>query len=112
VIRVTCIIRPHRLEQVKSAIASLGISGLNVTDVRGVGNSPEKPSWFGGEEHLVAMPIKAKIEVIAPNELEEPLIDAIIENARTGEAGDGKIFIEKVIDAVRIRTAERGDTAV
>jgi nitrogen regulatory protein PII len=111
-IRLTCMIRPHKLEQVKSAIASLGVTGLNVTDVRGVGNSAEKPNWFAGEEHLVALPIKSKIEVIAPDDLAQPLIDAILENARTGEPGDGKIFVEKVIDAIRIRTAERGDAAV
>lgn len=83
-----------------------------MSDVRGVGNSPEKPNWFAGEEHLVALPIKCKIEVIATEDLKGPLIDAIIENARTGEPGDGKIFVENVLDAVRIRTAERGDSAV
>jgi nitrogen regulatory protein P-II 1 len=105
-------IRPHKLEQVKSAIAALGVTGLNVTDVRGVGNSPERPNWFAGEEHLVALPIKSKVEVVAPDDLAQALIDAILENARTGEPGDGKIFVEKIIDAVRIRTAERGDAAV
>jgi nitrogen regulatory protein P-II 1 len=105
-------IRPHKLEQVKSAIDSLGVTGLNVTDVRGVGNSPETPSWFAGEQHLVALPIKAKLEVVAPDELKDALIESILENARTGEPGDGKIFVEKVVDAIRIRTAERGDSAV
>jgi nitrogen regulatory protein PII len=105
-------IRPHKLEQVKSGIAALGVTGLNVTDVRGVGNSPEKPSWFAGEEHLVALPIKAKIEVVAQDELKDALVQSILENARTGEPGDGKIFIERIVDAVRIRTAERGDSAV
>jgi len=111
-VRITCMIRPHKLEQVKSAIASLGVSGLNVTDVRGVGNSPEKPSWFAGEQHLVALPIKAKLEVIAPDELKDALVESIVQNARTGEPGDGKIFVEKIVDAIRIRTAERGDSAV
>jgi len=111
-LRITCLIRPHRLEQVKSAIASLGITGLNVSDVRGVGNSPEKTTWFGGQEHLVALPLKSKLEVVAPDDLKNAIIEAIIENARTGEDGDGKIFIEKVVDAVRIRTGERGESAV
>jgi nitrogen regulatory protein P-II 1 len=105
-------IRPHKVEQVKSAIASLGVTGLNVTDVRGAGNSPEKPNWFAGEEHLVALPIKSKLEVVAPDELKDALIESILENARTGEPGDGKIFVERVVDAVRIRTGERGDSAV
>lgn len=111
-VRITCMIRPHRLEGVKSAIASLGVSGLNVADVRGVGNSPEKASWFAGEEHLVALPIKSRLEVVAADELQEPIIEAIIENARTGEPGDGKIFVEKVRDAIRIRTEERGESAI
>jgi len=107
-----CLIRPHKLEQVKSAIASLGVTGLNVSDVRGVGNSPEKATWFGGQEHMVALPLKSRLEVVAPDDLKDAIVQAILENARTGEDGDGKIFIEKVVDAVRIRTGERGETAV
>lgn len=111
-LRITCLIRPHKLEQVKSAIAALGISGLNVSDVRGVGNSPEQANWFAGQEHLVALPLKSKLEVIAPDDLKEAIVDAILENARTGEPGDGKIFIERMADAIRIRTGERGDSAI
>jgi nitrogen regulatory protein P-II 1 len=88
--RITCMIRPHRLEAVKSAIAALNVSGLNVSDVRGTGNSPESAAWFGGEEH----------------------VEAILEHARTGEPGDGKIFVETVVDALRIRTGERGEAAL
>lgn len=105
-------IRPHRLEQVKTAISELGVTGLHVTDVRGVGNSAEKPNWFGGEEHLIALPIKAKIEVVAEDALKEPIIAAILENAKTGEPGDGKVFVERITDAIRIRTGERGVSAV
>ncbi len=111
-IRITCYIRPHRLEPVKSAIASLGVNGMTVSDVRGTGNSPETSQWFGGQESLVAMPIRSKIEVVAPDDLQEQIVDAILENAQTGEPGDGKIFISKIEDAVRIRTSERGDAAV
>ena len=112
VTRITCILRPHRLEQVKSAIAALGVSGLNVSDVRGTGNSPESAAWFAGEEHLIALPIKSKIEVIAPDDMAEAIVAAILDNGKTGEAGDGKIFIERVADAVRIRTGERGKAAL
>jgi nitrogen regulatory protein PII len=110
--RITCVIRPHRVEQVKSAIASLGVSGMNVSDVRGVGTSPEKPSWFAGEEHFVAMPLRSKIEVVCADELAESIVEAILDNARTGEPGDGKIFVEKVADVIRIRTEERGEIAI
>jgi nitrogen regulatory protein P-II 1 len=111
-VRITCMIRPHRLEQVKSAIAALGVSGLNVSDVRGTGNSPESASWFAGEEHLISLPIKSKIEVIVPDELVERIVEAILENARTGEPGDGKVFLEPIQDAVRVRTGERGEAAL
>ncbi len=110
--RITCMIRPHRLEAVKSAIAALGVSGLNVTDVRGTGNSPETAAWFGGDEHLIALPLKSKIEVIVHDELKDAVVDAILEHARTGEPGDGKIFVEAVADALRIRTGERGEAAL
>jgi len=111
-IRVTCYIRPHRLEQVKSAIAVLGVTGMTVSDARGAGNSPERSPWLGGAEQVVALPIKSKVEVVAPDDLEGPLVDAVIRNARTGEPGDGKIFIERIGDAIRVRTGERGDAAV
>lgn len=111
-VRVVCYIRPHRVEQVKSAIASLGVTGMTVSDARGTGNSPERSSWLGDESHLVVLPIKSKIEVVVPDELREALIEKIVENARTGEPGDGKIFVERLCDAIRVRTGERGDPAI
>jgi nitrogen regulatory protein P-II 1 len=109
---MTCYIRPHRLEQVKTAIAAVGVSGMSVSDVRGTGNSPERSAWFSGSENVLALPIRSKIEVVAPDDLQEQLIEVVVQNARTGEPGDGKIFIERVVDAVRVRTAERGDLAI
>lgn len=111
-LRIVAYIRPHRLEQVKTAIASLGISGMSAGDVRGTGNSAEASTWFGGEQQFVAMPIKAKIEAVVPDEMMEEMIAAIIEGARTGEPGDGKIFVEPVLDAIRVRTRESGSDAI
>jgi nitrogen regulatory protein P-II 1 len=110
--RVTCYIRPHKLESVKSAIAALGVTGMSVSDVRGAGNSPETTDWFGGAEGLIALPIRARVEVVAQDDQIEAIVQSIIENARTGEQGDGKIFVEPVNDAIRIRTQERGEAAV
>jgi len=110
--RVTCYIRPHRLESVKSAIAALGISGMSVSDVRGTGSSPEQSQWFGGTETLIALPVRAKVEVVVGDELAEPMVQAILANAHTGEPGDGKIFLERIGDAVRVRTNERGEMAI
>lgn len=106
--RIVAMIRPHRLDEVKTAIANLGVTGLTVNDVRGAGASPERPTLLGGAEILIALPIKAKITVVVPDELVEAVIEAIIDQARTGEPGDGKIFVEPVDDALRIRTGERG----
>jgi nitrogen regulatory protein P-II 1 len=111
--RVTFFIRPHRLEAVKSAVAALGVSGMSVSDVRGMGNSAETTEWFGGaEDGVVPLPIRAKVEVVVADELADQIVAAILDNAQTGESGDGKIFLERVEDAVRIRTAERGEAAI
>jgi nitrogen regulatory protein P-II 1 len=111
-VRITCIIKPHRLEAVKSAVAALGVTGLTVADVRGTGNSPEATDWLGGDDRLIALPIRSKLMVVVADELVEAVIATISENARSGESGDGKIFIERIQDAVRVRTEERGDAAV
>lgn len=111
-VRVVCYLRPHRLEGVKSAVASIGVSGMTVSDVRGTGNSPESTEWLGGDPNLISLPIRSKVEIVVPKELQEEVVEAILENARTGEDGDGKIFIEPVEDAVRVRTEERGETAI
>jgi nitrogen regulatory protein P-II 1 len=110
--RITAFIRPHRLEQVKSAVAALGVSGMNVADVRGTGNSQETAQWFAGEGQVIALPIRARIEVVVNDDLRDSVVDAIVENARTGEPGDGKLFVEEVADALRVRTGERGVSAV
>ena len=110
--RVTCYIRPHKLETVKSAIAALGVSGMSVSDVRGAGNSPEISDWFGGTQGLIALPIRSRIEIVAQDDLTEGIISAIIDNAQPGKEGDGKIFIEPILDAIRIRTEEHGEAAV
>jgi nitrogen regulatory protein P-II 1 len=111
-VRVTCVIRPHKLEQVKSAIAALGVSGMNVADVRGRGSSEEPSGWFGGETVVVPLPLKSKIEVVTADDMVDQVVRSILANARTGEPGDGKIFLERVEDAVRIRTGERGSAAI
>lgn len=111
-IRIVCYIRPHKLEAVKSAISAVGVSGLSVSDVRGTGNSEETPGWFGGEQQLIALPIRSKLEVVVPDELKEDIVQAILDQVQSGEAGDGKIFVEPIIDAIRVRTEERGPEAI
>jgi nitrogen regulatory protein P-II 1 len=111
-IRIVAYIKPHRLEPVKSAVAALGVTGMNVADVRGAGNSPERASLFSGDASVIGLPIRSRIEVVAEDALRDEIVDAIVASARTGEPGDGKIFVERIVDAVRIRTSERGDAAI
>lgn len=85
---------------------------MSVTEVRGTGNSEEKATFFGGQQQLIALPIRSRIEVVAPNELQDEIIAAILDQAQSGEHGDGKIFVEPIVDAVRIRTEERGSEAI
>lgn len=109
--RIICFVRPHRLELIKTAIASLDITGLSVAEVRGTGNSPESAPW-GAVAGVAPLPIRSRLEVVVRDEQVEPVIEAILANGRTGETNDGKIFIEEIVDAIRIRTQERGDSAV
>lgn len=111
-IRVTAIIRPHRLEAVKTAISGLGVSGMTVSDVRGAGAGPEGSALLGSQAIAVSLSLKSKIEVMAPKDMQQPLIDAIIGAAWTGEPGDGKIFVEEIWDVLRVRTKERGEPAL
>ena len=110
-IKVTAYIKPHRLEPVKSAMAAEGVNGLSVGDVRGIGNSAEDSSIIRGQG-VLALPIRARLEAVVADEIAETVVAAILASCSTGEKDDGKIFLERVQDAVRIRTLERGDQAV
>jgi nitrogen regulatory protein P-II 1 len=110
VVRILAFIRPHQLEAVKSAIAALGVGGLNVTDAKGRGNSEEKEARFLTEVDVLRM--RSRLEVVCDDKLKDEVVDAILETARTGQPGDGKIFVEPILEAVRIRTGERGTPAL
>lgn len=110
-VRIIAFIRPHQLEAVKSAIAAVpGVGGLNVTDAKGRGNSEEKEQRFMTEVDVLRM--RSRVEVVCAEDLKDPVVRAILEAARTDQPGDGKIFVEPVLDAVRIRTGERGSPAI
>lgn len=108
--RILAFIRPHQLEAVKSAIAAVGVGGLNVTDAKGRGNSDEREQRFMTEVDVLRM--RSRVEVVCPDDLKDEVIEAILETARTGQPGDGKIFVEQISDAVRIRTGEKGRSAI
>jgi len=111
-VRVVAYIRPHKLEEVKTAIVAEGVTGMTVSEARGTGSGSEASDWFRGREHVVSLPARIKIEVVIPAEMQERIVEAIVQSARTGREGDGKVFVLPELDAVRIRTGERGEAAL
>ena len=110
--RVEAIIKPFKLEQVKEALADLGIDGLTVSTVKGFGRQKGHMEIYRGSEYAVDFQPKIKVEVVLADCFVKRAVDAIVAAARTGKTGDGKVFIAPVDDAVRIRTEETGDIAL
>ena len=111
--KIEAIVRPERMEAVKEALAVAGFVGMNIVNVTGRGvQKGIVHTGRGGEEYRVDMLPKSKIELVVPDADTERAVSTIIEAARTGSIGDGKIFISPVADAVRVRTGERGDAAL
>src|SRR5512136_608747 len=109
---IVAIIRPHRLQDVKEALASIGVTGLTVTDVRGAGKQKGQVERYRGSEYNIDLHAKCKIEVATADEQSEPVVQAIRASAYTGEIGDGKIFMLSLDDCLRIRTGERGEDSL
>jgi len=110
--KIEAIIKPFKLEDVKEALASLGVEGMTVSEVRGHGRQKgHKESYRGGEYSVDLLP-KVKLEVVLQENIVENAVNTIISHASTGKIGDGKIFLYKVEEAIRIRSQERGAAAV
>ncbi len=110
--RIEAIIKPFKLDAVREALMALGVRGMTVTEVRGFGRQRGHTELYRGSEYQIDLLPKIKIETVVPDELVPEAIEAIVESAGTGEIGDGKIFVLPVEDVVRIRTRERGETAL
>jgi nitrogen regulatory protein P-II 1 len=110
--RITAIIKPFKLDEVREAMAAVGISGLTVTEVKGFGRQKGHTELYRGAEYAVDFLPKVKIEVIVTDDAAQRTIDSIVGAARTGKIGDGKIFVTNVDGVVRIRTGETGADAV
>ncbi len=110
--RVEAIIKPFKLEEIKEALAGVGIQGLTVSEVKGFGRQKGHKELYRGAEYVVEFLPKVKVEVIVADEQLQAVVDAIVKAASTGRIGDGKIFISPIEDAVRIRTGESGDIAI
>ncbi|MEY4914513.1 MAG: P-II family nitrogen regulator [Armatimonadaceae bacterium] len=111
-IKIEAVIRPQRLDEVKTALDDLGVTGMTVTEVRGSGKQKGYTQHYRGAEYTVNLIQKLKLEIVAADNEVNRIVDAISAAARTGEIGDGKIFLSPVLDAIRIRTGERGSDAV
>ncbi|MGD1083950.1 MAG: P-II family nitrogen regulator [Verrucomicrobiota bacterium] len=110
--KIEAIIKPFRLEDVKSALHKLGIDGMTVVEVKGFGRQKGHTELYRGSEYTVDFLPKLKIELVLPDSAVDAAVNAIVESARTGKIGDGKVFIHTIDDAVRIRTHEKGDLAL
>ena len=109
---ITAIIKPFKLDDVREAVAEVGINGITVTEVKGFGRQQGHTELYRGAEYVVDFLPKARIELAVSEDLAERVIEAIVEAARTGKIGDGKIFVTELEQAIRIRTGEVGPAAV
>ncbi len=107
--KIEAIIRPEKLEVVRKGLAAVGYSGLMITEIEGHGKQKGVFQQWRGEKYKVELLPKLKIEIIAKNEEVDRIVKAIVDSARTGEIGDGKIFISPIDDAIKIRTGEKGE---
>ena len=110
--KIEAIIKPFKLDEVKEALAEIGVHGMTVTEVKGFGRTGGKKEVYRGSAYVVDFVPKVKIEIIVPDESVRQVVSAITEAARTGRIGDGKIFVSPIEEAVRIRTGERGKDAI
>jgi nitrogen regulatory protein P-II 1 len=110
--KIEAIIKPFKLDEVRDVLTELGIEGMTVTEVKGVGRQKGHTELYRGSEYTVDFLPKIKIEIVVSDHLEEQAVNVIIQTARTGKIGDGKIFVWPIAAAHRIRTGERDEKAV
>jgi nitrogen regulatory protein P-II 1 len=110
--KVEAIVRHHKLEDVKKALTEQGIAGMTVTEVRGFGRQRGHTEIYRGAEYHVDFVAKTKLEVVVPDAKVPSVVEAILRAAKTGQVGDGKIFVSDLANAIRIRTGESGEDAI
>jgi len=110
--QIEAIIKPFKLDEVKEALTKVGIQGMTITEVKGFGRQKGHTELYRGAEYSVDFLPKVKIQILVPGEKVSQVVDAILQTARTGKIGDGKIFIVPVEEVIRIRTGEKGADAI
>ncbi len=110
--KIEAVIRPFKLDEVKKALSDIGVQGLTVLEVKGFGRQKGHTELYRGAEYVVDLVPKVKIDVVVDDALVEPAVEAIRQAAQSGKIGDGKIFVSAVSEVIRIRTGERGPSAI
>ena len=110
--QITAIVKPFKLEEVREALAEIGVSGLTVTEVKGFGRQKGHTELYRGAEYVVDFLPKIKLELLVDDAKAEQVVEVVQAAARTGRIGDGKIFVSSIDDVLRIRTGERGGDAI
>ncbi len=110
--RIEAVIRPFKLDDVREALSEIGVRGMTITEVKGYGRQKGHTEVYRGSEYKVDFLPKIRIEIVAKDEMTERIISTIVKAAKTGQVGDGKIFVTQVEEVVRIRTEESGEDAV
>jgi nitrogen regulatory protein P-II 1 len=110
--KIEAIIRPFRIDDVREALGEIGVKGMTLTEVKGYGRQKGHTELYRGSEYQIDFLPKIKLEVVVSDNLADKVVDTIIKAAKTGQVGDGKIFVYDVQDAVRVRTGESGESAL
>ena len=110
--KIEAIIKPFKMEDVKDALAEIGIQGMTVAEVKGFGRQKGHTEIYRGSEYTVDFLPKVKFEIVVEDGMVQKAVDTIVQSAKTGKIGDGKVFVLPIEDAIRIRTEERGDDAI
>jgi nitrogen regulatory protein P-II 1 len=110
--RIEAIIRPSKLDEVKEALAEVGVHGMTVIEVKGFGRTGGRKEVYRGSAYVVDFVPKVRVDIVAADNLVGAILDVVEKAAKTGKIGDGKIFVSDVLEVVRIRTGERGETAI
>lgn len=110
--KIEAIIKPFKLEEVKDALAEIGIEGMTISEVKGFGRQKGHTELYRGSEYTVDFLPKIKLDIVVANQIADRVVTAIVHAARTGKIGDGKIFVSEIQEAIRIRTEEKGNLAI
>jgi nitrogen regulatory protein P-II 1 len=110
--KIEAIVKPFKLEEIKDALAEVGVEGMTVTEVKGFGRQKGHTEIYRGSEYTVDFLPKVKIELVIADAQADQAVNAIVKSARTGKIGDGKVFVSDISEAIRIRTAEKGELAL